>query len=607
MSCVDVLGAGLVLTVLRTCACVQLAQASSRYPGPAFLRPRIHHSPDCAHTGGWHDIAAALSLGGTHHVFQGCPQWDGTSGWSHSTSTDYVHWTAHGIGPHARNETYAGMASPGSGWQGSPCSGFVTVGQDGIPCAGFRQCTSTHGTTELNPAAQRWDVPLELRCAEDARLAAWGALEYILPLYYDRALPYDPARAWQDADDKLWYLLLATDACNATTRALPCKAGGRLALYSSPALRGPGAAWRYVGPMFTVNGSTDGLGHLRWGSKTKELTSPGYFSGLPGDPATGGAAAARSRVVTEGVQFWVGTQPGGVRSPLRVMWNRPGAVGRYDYGRLQMARTLGKGDQVTESGRRVLVGWTVDGDRCQGSEGNWLPCVAGHTELPASQGLARDLSLSSTYELLQRFVPELQTLRIPHPAVPVSSPSQSARTTRTRGATRTPSLGHRQDPGSLQAEVLATFRFPEGPSNCKACVGGPLGVSILRSPGGASETRLGVRCSGTTRDTCVVGDLDACVPYPETKCKVGNTTQWCYQPGVGPLLPAEGPMRELQIHVIVDGAIVEVIFNNRTAMVIHANVSDPAHTGVALIGVDDKMAVQANLQTWALRPANNWT
>ena len=46
------------------------------------------------------------------------------------------------------------------------------------------------------------------------------------------------------------------------------------------------------------------------------------------------------------------------------------------------------------TGRRVLIGWIGGGS-------------------PASQSLARDLSLSADYELLQAFVPELQVLRKP--------------------------------------------------------------------------------------------------------------------------------------------------------------------------------------------------
>ena len=86
----------------------------------------------------------------------------GRGGWHHAVSTDQVHWQDRGINPIERQENYQGMNS-----LESPCSGFVTVDDDGIPCSGFRQCGSSHGTTELNPKAHAWDVPLEVRCAEN--------------------------------------------------------------------------------------------------------------------------------------------------------------------------------------------------------------------------------------------------------------------------------------------------------------------------------------------------------------------------------------------------------------------------------------------------------
>jgi hypothetical protein len=52
----------------------------------------------------------------------------------------------------------------------TPCSGFVTVDDAGAPCAGFRQCGSNKGTTGLNPAAQSWDVPMEVRTAYKLRM-----------------------------------------------------------------------------------------------------------------------------------------------------------------------------------------------------------------------------------------------------------------------------------------------------------------------------------------------------------------------------------------------------------------------------------------------------
>lgn len=95
------------------------------YPGPDFTHPKIRQSPDCLHHGGWHDMAGALTFNGVHHAFQGCPA-DG--GWSHSSSTDLVHWTDRGRGVHVLHETYEGMDS-----SDEPCSGFVTVDDAGTP------------------------------------------------------------------------------------------------------------------------------------------------------------------------------------------------------------------------------------------------------------------------------------------------------------------------------------------------------------------------------------------------------------------------------------------------------------------------------------------
>jgi hypothetical protein len=49
------------------------------------------------------------------------------------TRQDLVHWDNHGRGVHTLHETYEGMDS-----NDEPCSGFATVDDDGVPCAGFR-------------------------------------------------------------------------------------------------------------------------------------------------------------------------------------------------------------------------------------------------------------------------------------------------------------------------------------------------------------------------------------------------------------------------------------------------------------------------------------
>ena len=296
------------------------------YPGPTWNHPRIHQSPDCLHDSGWHDMAGAITFNGLHHAFQGCPS---AGGWSHSISSDYVHWRSAGRDVHQVNETYMGMES-----DMTPCSGFVTVDDDGRACAGFRQCRSWRGTTSLNPAAKQWDVPMEIRCAANDNLTRWGAPEYLFPIYYYRHLPYDPPRPWHDKDGK-WYLAWSSDGCNETTRALPCAAGGRLELLSAPSLRGP---WTQLPPMFTTN-TTCSAGQCQAGALDGEFVTTGFIGGLPGDP-DGGA----SRVVTQnrgGATFWVGAQANGGK--FQPYWDKPGAVGHYDYGDLTMARTLGCG------------------------------------------------------------------------------------------------------------------------------------------------------------------------------------------------------------------------------------------------------------------------
>lgn len=99
-----------------------------------------------------------------------------------------------------------------------------------------------------------------------------------------------------------------------------------------------------------------------------------------------------------------------------------------------MARTLGSdANQVAKNGRRVLLGW-----------------IGGTT--PASQSLARDLTLSADYELLQAFVPELQVLRQP----------TSLETTAVAEDDNRTAVSH-SSVGSLQLEVVATFSWTTTP------------------------------------------------------------------------------------------------------------------------------------------------
>ena len=158
------------------------------FPGESFLHPTIHFAPPyVSNSGGWHDVAGAFTHKGVHHVFQG-------TGWNHATSRDLVHWKEAPHGPEATHETYAGMDSTSD-----PCSGYVTKDDDGIVCAGFRQCESNKG---IAGSANSWDVPLEVRCATDQeRLTNFSTTpgplySFLFNVSFWRAIPYDPARPW---------------------------------------------------------------------------------------------------------------------------------------------------------------------------------------------------------------------------------------------------------------------------------------------------------------------------------------------------------------------------------------------------------------------------
>jgi len=449
-------------------------------------------------------------------------------------STDLVSWQDAGINLWARNETYKGMTS-----DSSPCSGFVAVNDDGRVCAGFRQCDSTHGTTGLNPAAQPWDAPLEYRCATDESLTAFGASEFLFPVYYYRSLPYDPVRPWRDLDGKL-YVALATDGCNATTRTKPCVAGGRLDLWKADRSSGP---WTQMAPMFTTNITmSGGVRHI--GSVNAEFVTPDYFGGLPGDP-DGGA----TRVVTQNpahspvcppfgscMVFWVGRQSNG--STFEPYWSVPGAVGHYDYGSLTMARTLGSSDanQVAVPGRRILIG------------------SIGHPAAGASQSLPRDLSLSPSRELLQRFVPELQALRM----------AGSYRHLASRYASRQPPMfaASRElaSSSSMQFEIWGRFSL-----DCAKLPQASFGIDVYCAAG--TCTRLQIECTTASESAAIA------VPA-RASCTVGVNTTAQFDPDHNrsvasgpllPLLPSAGAY-EIVVHAIVDHAIIEVVFNNRTAI-----------------------------------------
>lgn len=213
-----------------------------------------------------------------------------------------------------------------------------------------------------------------------------------------------------------------------------------------------------------------------------------------------------------------------------------------------MARTLGSeaADQVTGAGRRILIGWVGPGDDVDGIYDG---------RKGSAQSLPRELSLAPDRSLSQAFVPELAALR--------------GRGQRAAGAAAEAPIH-----AGLQAEVLAFL--PEGCAQpCGAC-----GLRVL----GDGE-------NGTTITLDVAKGLVV----------VDATSQRNNAVRGGPLPPVNA-RGGYELHVYVDHAIVELIVNNATALVVYAAPSSAAAGDVALFGLPaaDGVMGAAELQAWPL-------
>ena len=530
-------------------------------PSPAHLYPRIHYAPQPVYAAGnWHDIAGAITHNGVHHIYQG-------TGWRHHVSRDLVHWQSGPPGPAAITETYKGMLS-----HDYPCSGFITKDPDdgNRVCAGFRQCGSQRGVRGF---PHPWDVPLELRCAKDDQLANWTSdpssplFDYLFNVSFWRPVPYDPARPWREADGN-FYQLLSLDGCNASgypsTHAY-CPSGGQLVMWRSRALRGARADWRQVGPVFTSNQTVLANGFLH-----KEFVTIDYIGFLPGDPAGGKTRLLLNNVGGNGggdgccsgtTSYFPVTQVG-----PGAPFEQVGPQGMVDWGAftlnssavgvpgltgtslllgtasrgLSMARTLGseESDQVAKPGRRVLIGWTGPAD--------FLVQVESHLK-QSTQSLPRDLSLAPDRSLRQRFVPELQVLRL--------APRKR---------------GRRVTEAGLQAEVLATF-----PKSCAGVGGRACGLEL-----GSLHGRLLVDPALELVTLDLTGSNNSAVR-------------------AGPAPPVAGG-GGYEVHMYIDHAVIELIVNNATALVAYWCPPARLNESLALTVVGD-----GEIEAWELASANN--
>ena len=200
--------------------------------------------------------------------------------------------------------------------------------------------------------------------------------------------------------------------------------------------------------------------------------------------------------------------------------------------------------QVTVPGRRVLIGWTGPADVVAWNYGG------------SAQSLPRDLSLAKDRSLLQRFIPELEILRVRHAFHGLAS-------------TAVISAG-------LQAEVIANF-----PPSCGA-KGAQCGVSVFGEIGGGPATTITLSAD---RHLIVV---DA---TPQ-----GNSAT-----RAGPLPPPSTDGSGWTMHAYIDHSIVEIIVNNATAFVVYAYPNATA----TIVSAINSPPQGIHLDVWELASANN--
>ena len=116
---------------------------------------------------------------------------------------------------------------------------------------------------------------------------------------------------------------------------------------------------------------------------------------------------------------------------------------------------------------------------------------------------------------------------------------------------------------SMQLEVVASFTMGSKPQSI-------FGVDVLAAMDGSSAVSLLVDCSAPAADA-------DCHVVVDATGQGGQRSQ-------GPLLFGAGQAGVVTMHAVIDHSIIELIVNNRTAIVAYATPPSDDHTGVRLFG-----------------------
>jgi sucrose-6-phosphate hydrolase SacC (GH32 family) len=532
---------------------------SDAAPSPLYRpMPVIHFTPPCyLRAAGWHDTAGALLHPVTKawHVFVGPV-------WQHLTTTNLVDWTVAGI--------VTGMG--GSGTLIYDSHRNITVGVTGAVTAFTAE---SQDLSEFKSAGQIFKTVDPL----DPSIGCW-----------------DPV-IWFDERDQKYY---AMGACGHNTKGGYTGTGGYglQQYFSSPDWA---KGWQQLPAPF-LEWHSEMVPRVGSWNRTHEFVTPDFFP--LGSKSTvfltttygGLMQTGLNTTVEDGKReydysnYLIGPRPlpGGAFVPDESKsgpfdWSPFKPVADADSKNLTFATSKGMEQfgccpkTAGDSERRVLFGWINNG----WDQGPGEPDRTPETYSNNTLSLPRDLSVTPSGHMRQRFVPELAKLR-------KSNTHVSKQLLKTGGV---PKAQFVAGGSGLQLEVVATFSRdpmkPLGPGKFGLLVFAAANLSeytAIAFDSAREHFLLDRSHSGLALDEDVRGG-----PWPE---------------------PAAG---SVTVHAYVDHAVVEMIANatlldsktreymsdESTAIAAWVAPTSPAHAGVALFSEVDGVALES-LDVWQL-------
>ena len=529
-------------------------------------KPHIHFAQGCLLGMKTHDISGGIIAGGEFHAWIGCFMSEPGGGWEHISSEDLVHW--HIEQPFRPEQAEAFSA------------GAVGVDDDG---EAFAVVCAVGGPGKL-------PSPFNIYPFTNRSNNAWAEPTPLFNVYAARQYPGDPPRPWKGVDGR-WRALVSFNGCNATTPEHPpeasnCPGGGAAPMWSSPALHGPHADWRYEGVLLLTNETVlNGRDGLPLRPNVHEFVTSDFFpvAGHPSVNAVFITSLYGNSPPLDGtwnyLVAYVGHQPtpGAPLSVHRcVCLDWSAFVRTKGWHGLDAAlidgTTFGIGKSMRsgppDTGRRVLLAWMNNGFW----NGAHDPRTDNDDSLPRDAlSLPRDLSFSSKGRLLQRYVPELQSLRRSHEALPPRRLVEEEMWLATRGR---------------QLELFARFEVADAAN-------ASFGLQVLA--GSYERTVLGI-------------DLADDLAYIDRSLSSGSVPLLPEQADVrAGLLPPRGELtsakanRTFELHAYIDGPIVTMIVSNETALSVYVYPQRNESIGVAVWA--SGIVAAASVDVWELASA----